>query len=375
MEDMPKPRLPFLLHERTCRGRLVWYFRRGKGKRIRLPDQYGTPEFEAAYQAALTGQEIPTPGRPARDTVAWLIARYMESSAWAGLAPATRYQRERIFEQVIEKAGTEQISNVKASTIRNGREIRKATPFMANNYLRAVKGLFAWALEAQHVAENPAAEVKELAVKTKGHEPWTLDDVRRYEKRWPPGTRERVWLHVLAYTGLRLGDACSAGWQHVQGGVISMRAEKTGEQLTIPILPALAETLKAGPTGDLTFIANAYGRPFVKESFGNAFRDACKAAKIEGKSAHGLRKLLASYAAELGASEEMLQAWFGWQSNRMSSIYTRGASKAAMSKRLGEMMSGLGADRTSKSCAVSSAKKPFKNKAPVGSMVGGTVKK
>lgn len=340
MDLMPKPRLPHLIHERTCRGRLVWYFRRGKGKRIRLPDGYGTPEFEAAYRAALTGQEIST--HVARGTVAWLVDRYRESSAWAALSPATRYQRERIFGKVLDKAGGEQISAVKASTIRNGREARKATPFMANNYLRAVKGLFAWALEAQLVDENPAAGIKELATKTKGHEPWDMADLRRYEARWPVGTRERVWLHVLAYTGLRLGDACSVGWQHVQGNVILLRSsEKTGETLSLPILPGLAETLQAGPTSDLAFISNAHGRPFVKQSFGNAFRDACREAGIKGKSAHGLRKFLASYAAELGASEEMLQAWFGWRTNRMSSIYTRGASKAAMAKRLGAMMSEL----------------------------------
>jgi integrase len=338
MQDMPKPRFPHLLHERTNRGRWVWYFRIGKGPRIRLPDEYGSPEFVAAYHAALSGNPIEkTPGRPGKGSVAWLIARYRESSAWAGLSPATRYQRDRIFTQIIEKVGSEAYAGVTAKTIRNGREARQATPFMANNYLRAVKGLFAWATEAEFVTENPAAGVAELAVKTQGHEPWTIEDVRRYEARWPLGARERVWLHVLAYTGLRLGDACVVGWQHVRDGWVSMKAEKTGETLEFPILPPLEETLKAGPTSDLAWIANAHGRPFVKESFGNAFRDACRAAGIKGKSAHGLRKMLASLAAEIGASEELLQAWFGWQSNRMSAIYTRAASKKAMAGKLGEL--------------------------------------
>lgn len=338
MEGMPKPRLPHLLHERTNRGRWVWYFRIGKGARIRLPDDYGSPGFVAAYHAALAG-EVPdqTRGKPGKGSVAWLIARYRESSAWASLSPATRYQRDRVFLQIIDKAGAEPYEGVTAKTIRNGREARKATPFMANNYLRAVKGLFAWATEAEFVTDNPAAGVTEIAVKTAGHAPWTIEDVRRYESRWPIGTRERVWLHVLAYTGLRLGDACAVGWQHVRDGWVSVRAEKTGELVEFPILPPLAETLKAGPTGDLAWIANVHGRPFVKESFGNAFRGSCRAAGITGKSAHGLRKMLASLAAEIGASEELLQAWFGWQSNRMSAIYTRGASKKAMAGRLGDL--------------------------------------
>jgi integrase len=338
MQDMPRPRLPHLLHERTNRGRQVWYFRIGKGQRVRLPDEYGSPAFIAAYHAALAGEPPPSvKGRPGKGSIAWLIDRYRDSSAWAGLSPTTRYQRDRIFAQIIEKVGGEAFAGVTSKTIRNGREARKATPFMANNYLRAVKGLFAWATEAEYVAENPAASVPELVVKTTGHEPWSIEDVRRYESRWPLGTRERVWLHVLAYTGLRLGDACTVGWQHVRDGFVSMRAEKTGQIIEFPILPPLADTLKAGPTSDMAWIASAHGRPFVKESFGNAFRDACRAAGITGKSAHGLRKMLASLAAEIGASEELLQAWFGWQSNRMSAIYTRAASKKAMAGKLGEM--------------------------------------
>lgn len=347
MEAMPKPRHPHLLREKTNRGRMVWYFRIGKGPRTRLPDDYGSPEFAAAYHAALADEPPPdaigrTGGKPPRGTLTWLIDRYRESSAWAGLSVATRYQRGLIFIGIEAKAGAERFSDVTAKVIRNGREDRKATPFMANNYLRAVKGLFAWAVEAEYLGDNPAADVKELAVRTKGHEPWTIDDVRRYEARWPSGTRERVWLHVLIYTGFRLGDACTVGRQHVRDGWFKMVAEKTGGTLEIPVLAPLAATLAHGQAGDLAFICNSYGRPFVKESFGNAFRDACRAAGITGKSAHGLRKALASLGAELGASEEMLQAWFGWQSNRMSGIYTRGASKRAMAALLGELFAQNG---------------------------------
>jgi hypothetical protein len=45
----------------------------------------------------------------------------------------------------------------------------------------------------------------------------------------------------------------------------------------IPILPALNEILQAGPCGDLAFICGENGGPLTKESFGNAFRDACNA--------------------------------------------------------------------------------------------------
>ena len=55
---------------------------------------------------------------------------------------------------------------------------------------------------------NPAASVKYPTLKSgEGFPVWTEADVTAYEKRWPLGTRQQVWLSVLLYTGLRRGDA------------------------------------------------------------------------------------------------------------------------------------------------------------------------
>jgi hypothetical protein len=56
-----------------------------------------------------------------------------------------------------------------------------------------------------------------------------------------------------------------------------------------PVLPVLADTIVASKTGDLTFLVTERGTPFVKESFGDWFREACRAAGCPG-SAHGLRR-------------------------------------------------------------------------------------
>jgi hypothetical protein len=48
----------------------------------------------------------------------------------------------------------------------------------------------------------------------------------------------------------------------------------------IPILPILQRALDAGPTGELTLICGKSGRRLTKESFGNAFKEACKAARL-----------------------------------------------------------------------------------------------
>ena len=140
-----------------------------------------------------------------------------------------------------------------------------------------------------------------------GIRPWTEEDVAAYEKRWPIGTRQRVWLDVLLYTGLRRGDAVRPGRQHVRDGIATIKTEKTGTIVTIPILPVLAETLAAGPCGDLSFIAGSRGQPMAKQSFSNEFAIACRAAGVPG-SAHGVRKIAATRAANAGATVAELEA-------------------------------------------------------------------
>lgn len=131
---------------------------------------------------------------------------------------------------------------------------------------------------------------------------------------------------MLLYTGLRRGDAVRLGRQHVRGG--SIKTEKSGYMVEVPvlILPVLQRTLEAGPTGDLTFIVGANGRPFTKESFGNQFKAACKEAGVPG-SAHGVRKLAATRMANNDATESHLMAVFGWTDPKMAAHYTRTANR------------------------------------------------
>jgi integrase len=341
MDKMPKPRFPNLYREKTRHGKMVWYVRIGHGPRIRLTQEYASPEFMTQYCKALEG-ETPQLGQRGikfpKSSLAWLIDRYKESSAWASLASSTRRQRELIFLTVIENSKNAPFSKITSKDIRKAREARRSTPFAANNFLKAMRKLFNWAKEAEYVSINPAIDVNFLSAKTEGHAPWTITDVKKYEERWIVGTRERVWMHVLLYTGFRLGDACAVGKQHVKDGSIVMRVEKTGNIIEIPLFVPLQQTLLAGPTGDLAWICNQSGRPFVKESFGNAFRDAVRAAGITGKSAHGLRKTLATHGAESGLTEEELQAFFGWKSSRMSGVYTKSARRKIMAMNAGKKM-------------------------------------
>jgi integrase len=326
---MPRNRPPHLLREVTRHDTVVWYHRIGDGQRTRIHGEYGSDAFMAEYRAAEAGIPVAPPAKAGNGTLAWLLEQYRDSAAWLALSAATRRQRENIFKHVLEKAGLEVAGKITVKTIKAGLERRRHTPSQARNFLDAMRGAFEWAVAADHVAVDPTAGVKAPArPKTDGFVAWTEDHVAAYQLRWPLGTRQRVWLDVLLYTGLRRGDAVRFGRPHIRNGIGRIKTEKSGETVTaiVPILPVLERTLKAGPVGDLTFIVGESGKPLTKESFGNEFRLACNAARVPG-SAHGVRKIAATTAANNGATVAQLKALFGWTDDAMPSLYTKTADR------------------------------------------------
>jgi len=192
-----------------------------------------------------------------------------------------------------------------------------------------------WAKARKHVKIDPTADVKApKRRKGAGFAAWNHKDVEKYQKKWPLGTVQRVWLDVLLYTGLRRGDAAVIGPGHVEDGVLTIATEKSGEKIVVvmPVLDVLQETLDIGPVGDKTWIIGERGHAFTKESFGNVFSEAASAAGVE-KSAHGVRKIAATIAAENGATEAELDAIFGWTGGRMAAHYTKQANRARLAKQ------------------------------------------
>lgn len=339
--EMPRPRWPYLHRECTRTGYTYWYVRVRKGKRVPIKAEYGTEAFTAEYQAAINGE--PSPAKIAQadsKSIRWLCDRYKESPEWEALSKATQRQRLNIFAGVMRNAGSEPYKAFTAKSIEAGKERRARTPAQARNYLDAMRGLFRWAYAKDYVSFDCTAGVKNPPRKKgKGFLEWTEADAEAYEARWPLGTKERVWFDVLLYSGLRRSDAVRYGRQHIRGGIGTIQTKKGNEMITVtlPVLPVLQRTLDAGPTGDLAFICGERRGPLTAESFGNFFSDAARKAGVR-KSAHGIRKLAATRAANNGATVPQLKALFGWLTDAMASHYTREADRVRLSKDAIEKM-------------------------------------
>jgi integrase len=202
-----------------------------------------------SHRAALAGQPRRTRSA-ATNSLAWLVARYRQTAEGRALSSATRRQRENIFLHVRETAGGQPFAKITRTTIVAGRERRASTPEQARNFLDAMRGLFPWAQSVAFVRVDPTVGVKNPP-RPKGARfvAWTEEHVAACERRWPLGTRQRVWLDVLLYTGLRRGDAVRLERQHVRDGVATIKTEKSGfnVEVTIPLLPVLQATLGGRP--------------------------------------------------------------------------------------------------------------------------------
>ena len=273
----------------------------GKGPRIRIKHDFGTPEFMAAYQAIVAGQPfVPAPAGPqvkfAAKTLGWAIEQYRQSAnakgTWANLSPATRAQREPFLCEACDKHGRATLTQITRASIEKGMAKRQPNP--AKHFFYAMRGLFQWLVAVQLCADDPTAGLKPICPKSDGHPAWPAEWCRKFEAYWPLGTRARVDYAVLYYTGLRAGDAVRFGRPHVRkDGMAIIRTEKTGEFAHIDTtqFPDLLAVLAAGPVGELTFIATKRGRPMNKSAFSARFRRAARLAGVPG-SAHGLRKTL-----------------------------------------------------------------------------------
>jgi integrase len=183
------------------------------------------------------------------------------------------------------------------------------------------------AVEINLRADDPTRDVKAISVDSDGYHSWSDDEIAEFEKQHPIGSRARLALALLLFTGQRRSDVVRMGRQHVRDGVLSVRQQKTGTELAIPVHPALADIIANTPSGHMTYLTTQFGQPFTAAGFGNWFRDQCNAAGLAHCSSHGLRKAAARRLAEAGCTVHEIGAVTGHASLREITRYTKAADQ------------------------------------------------
>ena len=311
-------------------GKARWYFRRPGFPRIPLPGLPWSPQFMAAYEAALNGaKELPGERRVPPGSVHGLAILYYASADFKTLRPSTQATYRGIIEGMRERCGDLPMRQLERKHIAAMVGKRADTPAAANNELRMWKLLMRCAIEADWIRIDPTAGVRKVRHKTEGFRTWTEDDIAKFEAAYPIGTRERLALALLLYTAARRSDAVRFGPQHVRGGRLAFRQTKTGGDVDIPVHPELAAILAATACEHLTFLVTGQGKPFTPAGFTNAFKDWTRAAGLPAASPpHGLRKAASRRLAEAAATGHQIMSVTGHRSLKEVNRYTEAANRA-----------------------------------------------
>ncbi len=181
---MPPKLAPFLHRQITRHGKAVWYFRKGKGRRVRIPGEYGSAQFLAAYDAALGGHRAARKS-PASGSFAWGLSLYRQSQTWGALSPATRRQRDNIFAKIAGTHGETSLRRMEAGRHRGRKGQARRTPTAARHFVEALRGMFRWLVESGLVASDPTIGITVVKPKSEGFAAWTRSSA-------PAGLSERA---------------------------------------------------------------------------------------------------------------------------------------------------------------------------------------
>jgi integrase len=328
-------RLPKFVHGYIDRhGRPRFYFRRAGFKRVPLPGLPWSPEFMQKYQSALDGTpriEIGA-GRTVAGTVNAVVIGYFGSAAFQNLAPASQRHYRGIIERFRWEHGDKRIAKLERRNVMAMLDAKVGTPAAARDFLCCLRLLIRYAIDIGLRESDPTLGIKMPKQKSDGFRTWSEEDIAAFASHYPVGSKPRLAFELLLHSAQRRADVIRLGPQHVRDGVLSVRQQKTGKTLAIPVSPALAAALDANPSKHLTFLVAEDEKPFEAAAFTKWFRRCCDAAGLSGCSAHGLRKAACRRLAEAGCSANEIAALSGHSSLREVERYTRAADQARMAR-------------------------------------------
>lgn len=296
-------------------------------------------DYRQAYEEAqLKAQgSIPIAPRARPGSVNDLLPRFYASLGFKRGGDEWRQTRKQVLEAFREEYGDDLIANFRPRHIdailalklekRDG----KGGTHAAKRLREQLDLLFRFAVRQEWIRSNPVEQAEQIEHKTTGFYEWTEEDITRFREHWPLGTKPRLALELMLWTGTRRGDARLL--PPPRNGRFKGRAGKTGKEFDLPVAPPLARAIEAMPAvGMTTLIVTEYGKPFTAAGFGGWFKDQCVKAGLPQCTAHGLRKALTRRAADRGISQQGLKALGQWSGDREVAIYAAGANQ----KRLAE---------------------------------------
>ena len=346
-------KMKFIQHWTDEHGRKRYRFRRRNYPRIELPvnSDPSSPEFQAAYHAALRGEATKqalaiVATRGGSGSVKDAIDRYLDSTTFNDeYSPSTKALRRPVLNSVGRLVGKLPLAQMDRNWIDRWLETAP-TKGVKRTRLLALRPFLQWAVNPMRLIEvDPTDGVKIKVKASAGHPTWTDEQIAQFRAHHPLGTKARLAIELILAVAGRRGDGIALGRQHRkqdQDGTwwLTFTQEKNRKRKPVkvetPIAAPLAAAIEACPSSpeSLTFLTNEWGRPFSKKSFNAWFRKQVTAAGLPDTCVpHGLRKASCVAMAESDCTPHEIMSVSGHSSLKEVERYTRGADRKRLAAR------------------------------------------
>ncbi len=338
---MTRVRMKYLKVYQDRQGRQRVYFRKPGSPVIALPADMESKAFRVAYDAAMDAapREIGA-SRTKEGSFSALIAAYYKSKSYKKLSESARRSYRQVLERFRAEYGDMSVRALRREHVVTILDKLDGKPGVQETLRKRLSTLLNFGAD-RGWGKNPMTGMRREKQATDGFRAWTEGDIAAFEATWASGTRERLALALLLYTGQRRSDVVGMGRQHVKDGRIRVVQQKTGKELWIKLHSRLKAELDAVPKNQLTFLQTQYGQPFTANGFGNWFGERADAANLpDGSNSHGLRKAAARRLAEAGCTPHQIMAITGHSNLSEVTLYTASADQERLADEAMEKVEG-----------------------------------
>jgi integrase len=314
-------------------GRTRLRFRRKGFHSYYFASAVGTEDFRIEYRKCLDGVQPEPVSRYAPGTIGDLFFRYAASPTRLGPTKVTRAKVNSILERFVREHGARTVAGIefehvdailakRSQKVLVGKRMEGGID-AARKLRKELVHMFAFAVKARMRSDNPILNSDKIRVaageRGKGFHSWSEDEIEQFRKAHKLGTKPRLAMELLLWSGQRRGDVHLFGDHNIVNGRIEMRQ-----------LREAIEAMPPRPHDATAFMLTAYGKPFSNAGFGNWFREQCDKAGLPHCTAHGLRKAIMRRAAELEMGNQSLKSLSGHSKDDEVSLYTAAASQQRM---------------------------------------------
>lgn len=319
-----------------------------------IPGQPHTPQFDAAYQAAVEGRTvqtatvIPMRGTLRSASLAHAWRKVQESAKWKRLDIKSQQLYSLYIEEFLcrpiegARVGDGPCADFRPRHVVAALDAWSATPHKAKILFVVLQKMMRMAVLQEWIDHDPTASVDRPNVKSVGKKAWPSHVCAQYERHWPIGTAPRTAYELAKWLGTRRSDVASIRWDHlvteidngapVEGFKFVQYKGRNRDGAIAkfhPISPMLAEALAPLDRTTGTVLVQPNGEPYKIMSMTAMMWHWRRAAGIpSGYSFHGLRHAMGAMLADADATPGQTQDVLGHSTIGQQNTYKKERDQA-----------------------------------------------